>query len=76
MPEQFASGKFPLASCDSIENPRNYEARKRRALTPYRLMQAFISAGCPAEAFGFYPTDHEGAADILRLCDRALIFGG
>ena len=43
--------------------------------TPYRLMQAFISAGCPAEAFGFYPTDHEGAADILRLCERALIFG-
>ena len=43
--------------------------------TPYRLMQAFISAGCPAEAFGFYPTDYEGAADILRLCERALIFG-
>ena len=43
--------------------------------TPYRLMQAFILAGCPAQAFGFYPTDHEGAADILRLCDRALIFG-
>ena len=43
--------------------------------TPYRLMQAFISAGCPTEAFGFYPTDHEGAADILRLCERALIFG-
>ena len=43
--------------------------------TPYRLMQAFIKAGCPAKAFGFYPTDHEGAADILRLCDRALIFG-
>ena len=43
--------------------------------TPYRLMQAFIQAGCPAEAFGFYPTDHEGAADILRLCNRALIFG-
>src|SRR4029079_19017431 len=29
--------------------------------TPYRLIQAFIAAGCPAEAFGFYPTDHEGA---------------
>ena len=43
--------------------------------TPYRLMQALISAGCPAKAFGFYPTDHEGAADILRLCERALIFG-
>ena len=23
-------------------------------------------AGCPAQAFGFYPTDHEGAADILK----------
>ncbi|MBT3667526.1 MAG: aldehyde dehydrogenase [Opitutae bacterium] len=43
--------------------------------TPFRLIQAFIEAGCPREAFGFYPTDHEGSADILRLCDRALIFG-
>ena len=43
--------------------------------TPFRLIQAFIAAGCPKEAFGFYPTDHEGAADILRLCGRALIFG-
>ena len=38
-------------------------------------MQAFIAAGCPKEAFGFYPTDHEGAGDILKLCGRALIFG-
>ena len=43
--------------------------------TPYRLLQAFIAAGCPAEAFGFYPTDHEGAAEILRSCGRALVFG-
>jgi acyl-CoA reductase-like NAD-dependent aldehyde dehydrogenase len=43
--------------------------------TPYRLIQAFIAAGCPAEAFGFYPTDHEGAAEILKACGRALIFG-
>ena len=43
--------------------------------TPYRLMQAFIAAGCPKEAFGFYPTDHEGAGDILKHCGRALIFG-
>ncbi|HLH56852.1 MAG TPA: aldehyde dehydrogenase family protein [Verrucomicrobiae bacterium] len=43
--------------------------------TPYRIIQAFIAAGCPAEAFGFYPTDHEGAAEILRLCGRALVFG-
>jgi acyl-CoA reductase-like NAD-dependent aldehyde dehydrogenase len=43
--------------------------------TPFRLIQAFIAAGCPAEAFGFYPTDHEGAGEILRGCGRALIFG-
>src|SRR5205814_10424476 len=43
--------------------------------TPFRLIQAFISAGCPAEAFGFYPTDHEGAGEILKSCGRALIFG-
>ena len=44
--------------------------------TPFRLIQAFIAAGCPAEAFGFYPADHEGAAEILRGCGRALVFGG
>ena len=43
--------------------------------TPYRLIQAFIAAGAPKEAFGFYPTDHEGAGDILKHCGRALIFG-
>jgi len=43
--------------------------------TPFRLIQAFIAAGCPAEAFGFYPTDHEGAGEILHSCGRALIFG-
>ncbi len=43
--------------------------------TPFRLIQALTAAGCPAEAFGFYPTDHEGSGEILRACNRALIFG-
>lgn len=43
--------------------------------TPSRLIQAFIAAGCPAAAFGFYPTDHEGAREILNACGRALLFG-
>jgi acyl-CoA reductase-like NAD-dependent aldehyde dehydrogenase len=43
--------------------------------TPWRIIQALIAAGCPTEAFGFYPTDHEGAAEILRGCGRALVFG-
>jgi acyl-CoA reductase-like NAD-dependent aldehyde dehydrogenase len=43
--------------------------------TPYRIIQAFIAAGAPAEAFSFYPTDHEGSGAILEGCGRALIFG-
>ena len=43
--------------------------------TPYRLIQALIKAGCPSEAFGFYPTDHEGSNAIMENCGRALIFG-
>ncbi|HYE66465.1 MAG TPA: aldehyde dehydrogenase family protein [Pyrinomonadaceae bacterium] len=43
--------------------------------TPYRIIQALIRAGCPREAFGFYPTDHPGAGEILRGCGRGMIFG-
>ncbi len=43
--------------------------------TPYRLIQAFVGAGAPPEAFGFYPTDHAGAGEILRRCGRGIVFG-
>ena len=43
--------------------------------TPLRIIQAFIAAGCPREAFSFYPTDHEGSAAILERSGRALLFG-
>jgi acyl-CoA reductase-like NAD-dependent aldehyde dehydrogenase len=43
--------------------------------TPYRIIQAFIRAGAPPEAFSFYPTDHAGAGEILRNCGRGIIFG-
>lgn len=43
--------------------------------TPWRIIQALIAAGCPRQAFGFYPTDHEGSAAILDTCSRSLIFG-
>ena len=44
--------------------------------TPYRVAQAFMAAGCPPEAFGFYPADYGGAAEILLRCERSLLFGG
>ena len=43
--------------------------------TPYRIAQAFIQAGCPEEVFGFYPTDHAGATEIMLRCERLLLFG-
>ena len=43
--------------------------------TPLRIMQAFMQAGCPREAFSFYPTDHEGSSVLLERCGRSLLFG-
>ena len=43
--------------------------------TPYRIIQALIRAGAPREAFSFYPTDHAGGGEILRSCQRGMIFG-
>ncbi|MSU31099.1 MAG: aldehyde dehydrogenase family protein [Pedosphaera sp.] len=59
----------------SLKTPVIIKPGKEEPWTPFRLIQAFIAAGVPAEAFGFYPTDHEGAAAILNTCGRALIFG-
>jgi acyl-CoA reductase-like NAD-dependent aldehyde dehydrogenase len=43
--------------------------------TPYRIVQAFMKAGVPREAFGYYPTGHGGAAEILRHTGRGMAFG-
>jgi acyl-CoA reductase-like NAD-dependent aldehyde dehydrogenase len=43
--------------------------------TPYRVIQAFVAAGVPETAFGFYPTDHAGSGEILRRCGRGIVFG-
>jgi acyl-CoA reductase-like NAD-dependent aldehyde dehydrogenase len=43
--------------------------------TPYRVIQAFLAAGAPPQAFSFYPSDHAGGTEILLRCDRSMIFG-
>jgi acyl-CoA reductase-like NAD-dependent aldehyde dehydrogenase len=58
-----------------LKTPVILKPGREEPWTPWRIIQALIAAGCPAEAFGFYPTDHEGAAEILRGCGRALVFG-
>ena len=59
----------------ALKTPVIIKPGREEPWTPYRLIQAFIAAGCPADAFGFYPTTHEGAREILKSCGRTLLFG-
>jgi len=43
--------------------------------TPWRVIQAFLKAGAPKEAFSFYPTDHDGSNAIIRRMGRVMLFG-
>jgi acyl-CoA reductase-like NAD-dependent aldehyde dehydrogenase len=43
--------------------------------TPWRVIQAMIKAGLPAEAFSLYPCAHDGSAAIIRQCGRVQLFG-
>jgi acyl-CoA reductase-like NAD-dependent aldehyde dehydrogenase len=43
--------------------------------TPYRIVQAMIAAGVPADAFSFFPSDHAGAGEIVRQTGRSMFFG-
>lgn len=58
-----------------LKTPVALKPGREEPWTPWRLIQAFLAAGAPPEAFGFYPTDHEGAAAMLAGCGRALLFG-
>ncbi len=57
--------KVPLALRPGREEP----------WTPFRICQAFLAAGLPPAALGFYPGDHSGAVEILLRCGRSLLFG-
>lgn len=48
---------------------------KQDPWTPWRIINALLAAGCPQEAFGFYPTDHEGANVLTEACGRVIVFG-
>jgi len=44
--------------------------------TPWRMSQALIAAGIPAEAIALYPGGHDVGGAVMAGCDRSLIFGG
>jgi len=43
--------------------------------TPYRIIQALVAEGVPAEAFCYFPSDHAGAGEIVRQVGRSMLFG-
>ena len=59
----------------ALKAPIALKPGREEPWSPLRIIQAFIAAGLPAEAFGFYPTDHGGAGELLRSVDRSMLFG-
>jgi len=60
----------------ALKTPVVLKPGREEPWTPYRIIEALAAAGVPREAFGFYPTDHAGAAELLRCVDRSMLFGG
>ena len=44
--------------------------------TPYRMAAAFFEAGVPRDAISIYPGGGDVGAEVVRRCDRSMIFGG
>ncbi len=59
----------------ALKTPLVLKPGREEPWTPLRIIQSFIAAGVPAEAFSFYPTDHEGSGAVMDAASRALIFG-
>src|SRR3954468_3290028 len=59
----------------AMKTPIVLKPGREEPWTPLRVIQSFIAAGIPHEAFGFYPTDHGGSGTILQVTDRSMLFG-
>jgi acyl-CoA reductase-like NAD-dependent aldehyde dehydrogenase len=59
----------------ALKTPIALKPGREEPWTPLRVIQSYIAAGLPPEAFGFYPTDHGGASTLLGSVDKAMLFG-
>jgi len=59
----------------ALKAPVALKPGREEPWTAYRIIEALTAAGVAREAFGFYPTDHAGAGELLRSVDRSMIFG-
>lgn len=59
----------------ALKAPLVLKPGREEPWSPLRVLEALAAAGLPREALSFYPTDHAGAGEVLRLCSRAMLFG-
>ncbi len=59
----------------ALKTPVVLKPGREEPWTPLRIIEAFAAAGIPREAMSFYPTDHAGAGELLRVVDRSMLFG-
>ena len=58
-----------------MKTPVVVKPGKNDPWTSWRIIQSLVKAGFPVDAFGYYPTSHDGANAILEGCDRSIVFG-
>jgi acyl-CoA reductase-like NAD-dependent aldehyde dehydrogenase len=59
----------------ALKTPIVLKPGREEPWSPLRIIEALAAAGIPRQAMGFYPTDHAGAAEVLRRTDRSMLFG-
>jgi len=59
----------------ALKTPLILKPGSAEPFTPLRIVQAFIAAGVPKQAFAYLPSAHAGAEEILRRCGRGMVFG-
>lgn len=59
----------------ALKTPIVLKPGREEPWTPLRIIEALAAEGIPRESFGFYPTDHAGAGELLRHVNRSMLFG-
>jgi hypothetical protein len=59
----------------AMKSPIALKPGSEEPWSPLRIIEALAAAGIGREAFGFYPSDHAGAGELLRVVHRGMVFG-
>ena len=73
--EQFTGVHSLWVPAIALKTPLVLKPGSSEPWSPFRIAQAFMKAGCPPEAFCYFPADHAGAGEILRRTGRSMFFG-